>query len=175
MRRHVAVLLVVLVLFQPVSLAAQSPVTARPPAGPPEAAPGAQSPPPPSFEALGVSFERIKRELRVVPASTNKTPLKLDFYVEVQGIAPKLPLFTPEELQAGPVPGAPPTHWEMVRELWTKPEFKAPAVPISSLVILGIMKLAQWETDRIKRERAEAARRQREEELKAKYPDIVKK
>jgi hypothetical protein len=173
MRRHVAVLLAALTAFQPLSLAAQTPVT--PSSGPQQQTPpAAQTPPLPTLEAMGVSFERIKRELRIVPATKNQTPLKLDYYVEVQGFAPALPLFTPEELRAGPVPGGPPTHWEMVRELWTKPEFKGQAVPISSLVILGVMKVAQWQADRIKREKAEAALRLRQEELKAKYPDIVK-
>lgn len=171
MRRRIAVLLVASLAGQPLLLAAQAPASVAP-----SQRPAAQSSElPASVESLGVSFDRIKRELRVVPASTAKTPLKLDYYVEVLGIAPPIQLFTPEELRAGPVPGGAPTHWEMVRELWTKPEFKAPSVPISSIAIMGIMKLAHWQAGQAKKRRAEAERKARDEELKRKYPDIVKK
>jgi hypothetical protein len=171
MRRRVALLLVASLAGQPLWLTAQAPVPAPRPQQP--AAPSSE--PVPTVESLGVSFDRIKRELRIVPASSAKTPLKLEYYVEVLGIAPEIQLFAPEELRGGPVPGGAPTHWEMVHELWTKPEFKSPSVPIGSLAILGIMKLAQWQTEQAKKRKAEAERRARDEELKRKYPDIVKK
>jgi hypothetical protein len=150
-------------------------------ATPPMAAGAAQSPPPqagpvratPSIESLGVSFERIKRELGEKPPSSHRTPLKLDFYVEVTAFAPRIQLFTPEELRAGPVPGGPPTHWEMVDTLWTKPEFRAPAVPISSLAIMGIAKLIQWQAQQAKKRKAEEERQRNLEELRKLYPDIV--
>jgi hypothetical protein len=171
MRRRVAVLLVASLAGQPLMLAAQDPASSAP-AQPPIVR---SSDAPPTVESLGVSFDRIKRELRVVPASTTKTPLKLDYYVEVLGIAPAIQLFTPEELRGGPVPGGAPTHAEMLREVWTKPEFKSPSVPISSIAIMGIMKLAHWQAEQAKKRKADAERRAREEELKRKYPDIVKK
>lgn len=128
----------------------------------------------PSVESLGVSFDRIKRELRELPPSSGATPLKVDYHVEVMGIAPPIQLFTPAELAAGPVPNAPPTHWDMV-DLWTKPEFKAPAVPISSLAIMGLAKLIQWQADQAKRRKAEEDRRRELEELRQKFPDLVVK
>jgi hypothetical protein len=171
MRRRVALLLVASLAGQPLLLTAQAPAsTDRPQPSAPQSVN-----PAPSVESLGVSVDRIKRELRMVPASEAKSPLKLEYYVEVLGIAPEIQLFTPEELRAGPVPGGAPTHWEMVRELWTRPEFKSPSVPIGSLAILGIMKLAQWQTEQAKKRKAEAERKARDEELKRKYPDIVKK
>lgn len=175
MRQALAVLLVFLVGFQPaVARATPQAATPQPQRAPTQ--PPAAAFEPPTVEALGVSLERIKRELRIQPAtvSGDKTPLKLDFYVEVFGIAPEIQLFTPEDFRlTGPVPGAPPTHWEMVRGLWTKPEFKGQSVPISSLAIMGIMKLAQWQVEETKRRKAEAERKKRDEELKAKYPDLV--
>jgi hypothetical protein len=167
MRRRVAILLVASLAGQPLLLAAQAPASAS------QQSIVRISEPLPTVEALGVSFDRIKRELHVVPASTSKAPLKLDYYVEVLGIAPTIQLFTPEELRGGPVPGGAPTHAEMLREVWTKPEFKAPSVPISSIAIMGIMKLAQWQAEQAKKRKAEAERKAREEELKRKYPDLV--
>ncbi len=158
MRRTVAVSLALLMGFQPLAgLAAQDPAK------------------PPPVEALGVSFDRIKRELGERPPSPAIAPLKLDYYVEVIGWAPQIQLFTPEELRAGPVPGGPPTHWEMVDQVFTKPEFKAPAVPISSLAIMGIAKLVQWQANQVKKRRAEEARQKELDELRKKYPDLVVK
>ena len=50
-----------------------------------------------------MSFARIKRELRTLPPSTAQTPLKLEYYVEVQGLAPPIPIFMPGELTTGPL------------------------------------------------------------------------
>ena len=47
-----------------------------------------QSEPLPSVESLGVSFDRIKRQMGQQPASTTQTSLKLDYYVDVVGVAP---------------------------------------------------------------------------------------
>ena len=176
MRSPLAMLLVLLVGFQPpLALAAQEPASQRAGGG------AVQRPPPggaapPTVEALGVSFERIKRELQIRPASPSReaSPLKLDFYVEVMGIAPEIPLFTAAELAAGPVPGGgAPTHQDMLQGLWTKPELKGQSMPIGNLVIGGMIKLAQWQVEQAKKRRAEAEQKQRLEELKAKYPDLV--
>ena len=121
---------------------------------------GPVAPPPPSVEALGMSFERIKRELRVLPPSTAKTPLKLEYYVEVQGLMPPIPLFKPGELTTGPVPFGAPTHRDMMDHV-TPMEFKAGTVPISGLAIMGIVKLLEWEAQRAREERL-AKKRQAE-------------
>jgi hypothetical protein len=162
MRRALAGLLATLIGFQPAVLWAQQSGTAGvqvPSASQPPPAP-AQNQPPPSFDALGVSFERIKRGLRLTPASTAKTPLRLEFYVEVQGMAPPILLFQPGELATGPVPYGAPTHSDVL-ELFTPIEFRSPTVPISSIAIMGLAKLIQWETNRARERRAEEARQKR--------------
>jgi hypothetical protein len=113
----------------------------------------------PSVESLGMSFARIKRELRTLPPSTAKTPLKLEYYVEVQGLAPQIPLFRPGELTSGPVPYGAPTHSDMMDHV-TPEAFKAGTVPVSSLAIMGIVKLLQWEAQRARDERLEARRQE---------------
>jgi len=111
----------------------------------------------PSVESLGMSFARIKRGLRILPPSTAKTPLKLEYYVEVQGIAPPIPIFRPGELTTGPVPYGAPTHSDMMDHV-TPLAFKAGTVPVSSLAIMGIAKLIQWEAQRAREERREKER-----------------
>jgi len=118
----------------------------RPPA---QAAP-AQAPT--SVEALGVSFERIKRELRMLPPSTVKTPLKLEYYVEVQGLLPPIPIFRPGELTTGPVPYGAPTHADMLDHV-TPLAFKSPAIPVSGILMMGVQMLVQWEANRAREER----------------------
>jgi len=121
-----------------------------------------QAQPPPaqevaSFDSLGLSFARIKRELRILPASTAKTPLKLEYYVEVQGLMPPIPIFRPGELTTGPVPYGAPTHSDMMDHV-TPLAFKSGTVPVSSLAIMGIVKLLQWEAQRAREERREKER-----------------
>jgi hypothetical protein len=156
MRRLVAGVLVSLVGLQPAMARAQErPVPAS--AASSEQPPASQAP---SVEALGMSFERIKRQLRILPASTAKTPLKLEYYVEVQALMPPIPLFKPGELTTGPVPYGAPTHRDMMDHV-TPEAFKAGTVPISSLAIMGIVKLLQWEAQRAREERL-AKKRQAE-------------
>jgi hypothetical protein len=160
MRRAFAGLLATLIGFQPAVLRAQQGGAAGAqfaPAPPPPAAAQAQ---PPAFEALGLSFDRIKRALRLQPASTAQTPLKLEFYVEVFADAPPILLFQPGELATGPVPYGAPTHSDVL-DLFTPMEFKSPSVPISSIAIMGLAKLIQWETNRARARRAEEARQKR--------------
>jgi hypothetical protein len=148
MRHTLAILLATLVGLQPTVAWAQErpvPATAARPEQPSES-------PVPSVEALGMSFERIKRGLRILPPSTAKTPLKLEYYVEVQGLMPPLPLFKPGELTTGPIPYGAPTHADMMDHV-TPLAFKAGTVPISSLAIMGIVKLLQWEAQRAREER----------------------
>src|SRR5512137_2051230 len=134
MRHALAVLLAALVGFQPaVVWAGQGPAQLPVPgsAGQREALAG---PPVPSVEALGMSFERIKRKLRILPPSTAKTPLKLEYYVEVQGLMPALPIFRPGELTSGPVPYGAPTHRDMMDHV-TPEAFKSPTIPVSAIAI----------------------------------------
>jgi hypothetical protein len=141
-----------LIGLQPAAALAQqagAPAGARsqpPPAGP-ESVQTA-----PSIDPLGLSFARIKRELRTLPPSTAATRLKLEYYVEVQGLAPPIPIFRPGELTSGPVPYGAPTHRDMMDHV-TPEAFKSGSVPVSSLAIMGIVKLLQWEAQRAREER----------------------
>jgi hypothetical protein len=91
-----------------------------------------------------------------------KTPLKLEFYVEVQGTAPPILLFQPGELATGPVPYGAPTHSDVL-ELFTPIEFRSPSMPLSTIAIMGIQKLLAWESNRAREKRAEEARQKRNE------------
>ena len=118
----------------------------------------------PDIEALGVSFDRIKRLLADRAPTADKNGLKLNYYVEVVALAPRLQLFTREELAPrGVIPWGAPTHADIVN-LLTPVEFRSPRVDVGSLAILGLIKLAQWEAERMKRYRAEEDRRKRNEE-----------
>jgi hypothetical protein len=155
MRPVLALLLACLVGPQPAAVRAQQ---AAPPgthaAG---TQPASAQAPAPSVESLGMSFERIKRGLRILPPSKASTPLKLEYYVEVQGLAPPIPIFRPGELATGPVPYGAPTHWDMMSHV-TPEAFKTGTVPVSSLAIMGLAKLIQWEAQRAREERREKER-----------------
>lgn len=168
MRAALAVLLAFAIGLQPAAVCAQA--APKPSAGaPPQAA---QPETPPSVESLGLSLARIKRELGDRPATENKDGLKLDFYVEVFAFAPPIPIFQPGELTTGPVPWGPPTHADFLRHV-TPEAFRSPAVPISSIAIMGIAYLVKQEADRQKRRKAEEELKKRNDELRKKYPYLV--
>lgn len=146
MRRVLACVVAGLVGLQPTAALARQ---GAGPAASPQAAP--------SVDSLGLSFARIKRELRTLPPSTAQTPLKVEYYVEVQGVAPPIPIFRPGELTTGPVPYGAPTHSDMMSHV-TPEEFKSPSIPISGIVIMGLAKLIQWEAARAREERREKDR-----------------
>jgi hypothetical protein len=114
MRGALAILLATLIGSEPAVLSAQ------------------QATPLPSVESLGVSFDRIKRQMGQKPASTNQMSLTLDFYVEVVGVAPPFQLFGPEERSFGVVPGVAPSHSDMMRHITPLP-FSAPAATLMSI------------------------------------------
>ena len=118
----------------------------------------------PSIEALGLSFERIRRELNERPPSTAKSPLNLTYYVEVMGLAPRITLFTPAELApGGTVPYGPPMHADIVNQL-TPEQFKSPRADFGSLALMGLVKLIQWDAARDRREQLDRERRQHNDE-----------
>jgi hypothetical protein len=175
MRRVLACLLACLVGLQPAAVAG-----AQQSSAPGTAAIQAQPAPAqavPSVESLGMSFDRIKRELRILPPSTVKSPLKLEYYVEVQGLMPALPLFKPGELMTGPLPFGAPTHRDMMDHV-TPLAFKSGTVPVGGLAIMGIVKLIQWEAQRARDERRENERKaaieaERERQLRLKDSLVV--
>lgn len=111
MRGALAALLATLIGSQPAVLSAQQPT------------------PPPTVESLGVSFERIKRQMGEKAATKDQTGLKLEFYVEVVAEAPPFQLFAPGESSFGQVPGAAPSHADMMRHI-TPLAFSAPAATL---------------------------------------------
>jgi hypothetical protein len=171
MRRIIAALLVFLTGLQPAMLSAEQQPGATgaqtPPSGiqtPAASAPQSVSTDVRDIEALGLSFDRIKRLLADRAPSENKSPLKLNYYVEVVALAPRIQLFTREDVAPrGVIPWGAPTHADIVN-LLTPVEFRSPTVPVSSLVIMGIMKLAQWDAQRMKRYKAEQERQRLNEE-----------
>jgi hypothetical protein len=157
MRRVLTCMLACLVGLQPaVAWARQGPASGSAPGQ----AAAASARTAPSVESLGMSFDRIKRGLRILPPSTANTPLKLEYYVEVQGLMPPLPLFRPGELSTGPVPYGAPTHWDMMDHV-TPQAFKAPTIPVSTIAVMGIQALLKWEIERARQERL-AQKRQAE-------------
>jgi hypothetical protein len=157
MRPLLACSLACLVGLQPAAVRAQQGAPSGTAAEGTQPPPAQATGPAPSVESLGMSFERIKRGLRILPPSAAKTPLKLEYYVEVQGLAPPIPIFRPGELATGPVPYGAPTHWDMMNHV-TPEAFKAGTVPVSTLAIMGLAKLIQWEAQRAREERREKER-----------------
>jgi hypothetical protein len=114
----------------------------------------AQAHQPPAIDAskMGVSLDRIRRELAPAPGeSVSSNGLKLDIRVDVFGQAPPLELLPRDfSLTYGPVPHSAPTHREHI-EFVTPKEFRSPAVPIYGLAMWAAQKLA----DRSKKSRCE--------------------
>lgn len=94
-----------------------------------------------------MSLERIRRELASAPRTTERRDgLRLQYYVEVYGKAPKLELFTPDmNLTTAPVRYGGMTHQEFMSVV-TPEEFKAPAADISG----AIAALLKWAVERKK-------------------------
>lgn len=89
-------------------------------------------------DRLPVSLERIKRRL-AQQSSERSGPLRLEFYVEVHGKAPRLDLLADFDLVHGPVPAAPPTHRDIL-EMVTPEEFRSPPVDL----LTPIQALFEW-------------------------------
>jgi hypothetical protein len=85
---------------------------------------------------LGVDLSRIRRELSEAEApapSTEQSPIRLSFTVEVVGSAPKINLLEGFSL-TGPLSYGSPTHQEVLSVL-TPQAYRSPVVPVSSLAI----------------------------------------
>ncbi len=142
MHRVAALAIVALLALPAFAAARQSPA----PEGP--AGPDTQSAPQESRSArsidatkLGVSLDRIRRELRQADAAEDAGdgPLKLAFTVEVYGTAPKIDLLRDFPL-TGPVPYGAPTHREVL-EFLTPQEFRSPVIPFSAVAYWAAQQL----------------------------------
>ena len=109
------------------------PVAAQEPDAPPPPAPVSDEP---VIDAtkLGVSLSRIAVGLRTAESrqQTNPGGLRLEYMVQVYGLAPRIRLFDGVDLVGGSVPGTAPTHNQVIDHLTPK-SFSAPALPISAL------------------------------------------
>ena len=97
---------------------------------------GEQSDPLPA-EELPASLERIQRKLaQVGPAQSSL--LRLDYYVEVYGRAPKINVLQDFDVHSGPVPYGAPTHAELLG-LILPPESRTPPLLLSPEInIIGL-------------------------------------
>jgi hypothetical protein len=84
-----------------------------------------------------VSIERIKMKL-AEKAPTEGDGLRLDFYVEVIGMAPRVDLFPPDFSWAGPAPWGGMTHGEFLGVV-TPEEFKAPVIPLFPGILMNAL------------------------------------
>ena len=99
---------------------------------------------PPAVDAsrLGVSLDRIKRELaqaEAADAAPDDGRIKFSFSVEVVGSAPKIDLLQGFSLKGG-VPYGSPTHQEVL-DVITPREFRSPAVPFSAIAFWAARQL----------------------------------
>ncbi len=95
---------------------------------------------------LGVSLERIRRGLRVTESREKQqqagATLRLEFQVQVYGMAPKIEVLKGVDLFNGPVPGSAPTHRQFI-EFVTPQIYRTPAMPLSALAGWAAVQLFQ--------------------------------
>jgi hypothetical protein len=91
-----------------------------------------------------VSLERIRRGLALQPRTReSRDGLRLEYFIEVYGQAPRLELFTPEENAiTAPVMYGGMTHQEFLQVV-TPQEFRAPAADIPGAIAALIKWYAQ--------------------------------
>lgn len=103
---------------------------------PPQAQPPAESRAESQVDStkMGVSLSRIQRGLFVATERDKNNPdgMRLEFNVQVYGMAPKIEVLKGVDLFNGAVPGTAPTHNQMI-EFWTPPIYRTPGLPISAL------------------------------------------
>lgn len=91
----------------------------------------ADPPPPIDVDKLPISVERIRKRLATAPQS-RQGGLRIEYYIQVYGVAPKIDLFAGVDLLNGPVPFGAPTHAEFL-QLITPQEFRSPPADFMSL------------------------------------------
>ena len=90
---------------------------------------------------LPLDLHRIERQLRQTTEREDHEGLRLRYFVDVYGRAPRIDLFMPgENLTTAPVPWGAPTHQEMIDHV-TPQEFRSPPMDLNSLF--------QWLTDKL--------------------------
>lgn len=91
---------------------------------------------------LGVSLSRIEKGLRTEAATAARSgsPLRLAFQVQVFGTAPRIDIFKDVDLMNGEVPGAAPSHQQMI-DFWTPRAFAAPSMPVLAMAVWAAQQL----------------------------------
>jgi len=93
---------------------------------------------------LGVSLARIVKGLRVSESKEKQSlsPLRIEFAVQVYGVAPRIDLLKDVDILHGDAPGTAPTHRQII-DFLTPPIYRQPAVPFSTLAWWAGMKMWQ--------------------------------
>ncbi|MPY90453.1 MAG: hypothetical protein GEU99_21340 [Luteitalea sp.] len=165
MRAFVLGLAVVLAVVPSTALLAQE--TSDPSSsgsnGTPEPREARNDPQPSSFDVdgLGVSVERIKREVRQAPTVAETFDgQRLRTYIRVYGVAPPIRLFSEGERPTTPAPYGGMTHNEFLN-LVTPQQFRRPAANLSNVAFA----ITDWakKKARERKEREERERREREQ------------
>ena len=116
------------------ALAVLAPVAAaQQAAAPPASAPAEAQPI--DVNRLPLDLHRVERQLRQNTEREAHEGLKLQYFVDVFGQAPKIQLFTPEEKNSlmGPTPWGAPTHKDML-DIMTPQEFRTPVMDFSGFM-----------------------------------------
>lgn len=83
-----------------------------------------------NVDELPISVDRIQRKLAQAPSSS-QPGLKLEYYVEVVGRAPRIDVFGSFDVRNGPVPHAGVTHRDFLN-LVTPQEFRSPPMDLTA-------------------------------------------
>jgi hypothetical protein len=138
MRKVVAAALVAVLLASPAVVLAQE-GTARSPQAAAGQQPEQKSPSPAD---LGISLERVRKELRELPPVQTHL-LRYDFHVDVYGESPKVDFFKGFDLSAnGAVRYGGMTHAEFL-DVVTPQAYKAPPADLISLAVWAASQLAK--------------------------------
>lgn len=93
---------------------------------------------------LGVSLERIQKGLRLSESREKEKQggnvLRLEFQVQVYGMAPKIEVLKGLDLFNGAVPGTAPSHRQLV-DYVTPVIYRTPVAPLSTLAVWAAMQL----------------------------------
>jgi len=116
---------------------------------------GQEAPPAPAAEApvdpnkFGVSLKRIEKGLRMSELrekdKQDGTAFRLEYQIQVYGMAPKIDVLNGVDLFNGPVPGSAPSHRQFIDHV-TPQIYRTPAMPLSA----GLFWLANqfWNNDK---------------------------
>jgi len=83
---------------------------------------------------LPVNLERVKQKLAALPATEEeRSRLRLAFYLDVYGRAPRFNPLEGFDIHTGPIPFGAPSHADL-RDFWTPEAFRAPVVDLTSVL-----------------------------------------